>query len=456
MIDPSGGEAPGFSGDIAVELDADGVIRTVRFGRELRDESPAAVRDWEGALWLDTVSSDTRAKAERLLSEASRMGFTGFRQVQQSLPGGDSVPVEYAAVQDASGTGTVLLGRDLRDLAELQRRFVEAQQSLERDHWKLRQVETRFQMIFQESSEPGVSVCPDTMRILDANPSARDVLGREEGDEPPALVGRSLLGEIAPDEREALRNHVASVVDGDDSVAVRVTLGPDRLPALARATASPRDTVDTVLVRFVLLEEDTGRRSAPLEVLTRAVEALADGFLLVGEDGEIVYANEAFTELAEVTAAAVRGRRIQEWLDRPGADWTVIRETLDEHGVVRAFASAVVGDRGGRAEVELSAVALEEDGVYAGLVIRDVGRRLGRPTSAGTRWLRSDAPDIGAQVGRTTLADLVDEIVSEVEREFIGVALEMTGGNRTAAAELLGLSRQSLYARLDRYDLHDR
>ena len=32
-------------------------------------------------------------------------------------------------------------------------------------------------------------------------------------------------------------------------------------------------------------------------------------------------------------------------------------------------------------------------------------------------------------------------------------ALELTNGNRTAAAELLGLSRQSLYAKLNRYGL---
>ena len=32
-------------------------------------------------------------------------------------------------------------------------------------------------------------------------------------------------------------------------------------------------------------------------------------------------------------------------------------------------------------------------------------------------------------------------------------ALDLTGGNRTATAELLGLSRQSLYVKLDRYGL---
>jgi DNA-binding NtrC family response regulator len=43
--------------------------------------------------------------------------------------------------------------------------------------------------------------------------------------------------------------------------------------------------------------------------------------------------------------------------------------------------------------------------------------------------------------------------VALVERHFVEAALELTGDNRTAAAELLGLSRQSLYTKLRRYNL---
>ena len=48
--------------------------------------------------------------------------------------------------------------------------------------------------------------------------------------------------------------------------------------------------------------------------------------------------------------------------------------------------------------------------------------------------------------------DLPDD---EVERQVITQALEATRWNRTAAAKLLGLSRQSLYAKLSRYDITD-
>ena len=45
------------------------------------------------------------------------------------------------------------------------------------------------------------------------------------------------------------------------------------------------------------------------------------------------------------------------------------------------------------------------------------------------------------------------ETTDIIERLSIETALEMTGDNRASAAEMLGLSRQSLYVKLRRYGL---
>ena len=47
------------------------------------------------------------------------------------------------------------------------------------------------------------------------------------------------------------------------------------------------------------------------------------------------------------------------------------------------------------------------------------------------------------------------EATDMIERLCIEAALEMTNDNRASAAELLGLSRQSLYVKLRRYGLGD-
>jgi DNA-binding NtrC family response regulator len=85
-----------------------------------------------------------------------------------------------------------------------------------------------------------------------------------------------------------------------------------------------------------------------------------------------------------------------------------------------------------------------------GLSIRDVGRRLAHgPT--GARDLTRAVEDLTKLVGKVSLRDLVRDTVDLVERHFIEAALELTGDNRTLAAEVLGVSRQSLYVKLRRY-----
>ena len=51
------------------------------------------------------------------------------------------------------------------------------------------------------------------------------------------------------------------------------------------------------------------------------------------------------------------------------------------------------------------------------------------------------------------ITTLVKDTVGVVERHYVKSALDLANDNRTVAAELLGLSRQSLYAKLNRYEL---
>jgi DNA-binding NtrC family response regulator len=60
---------------------------------------------------------------------------------------------------------------------------------------------------------------------------------------------------------------------------------------------------------------------------------------------------------------------------------------------------------------------------------------------------------ITEKVGRVPLKELVRESTDVIEKLCIETALQITGDNRASAAELLGLSRQSLYAKLHRYEL---
>jgi len=54
-------------------------------------------------------------------------------------------------------------------------------------------------------------------------------------------------------------------------------------------------------------------------------------------------------------------------------------------------------------------------------------------------------------VGRVPLKEIVRESTDLIERLRIEAALACTSDNRASAAEVLGLSRQSLHSKLHRY-----
>ena len=83
--------------------------------------------------------------------------------------------------------------------------------------------------------------------------------------------------------------------------------------------------------------------------------------------------------------------------------------------------------------------------------MRDVGRRIA--STGDEKSLRASLGSIAERIGKPPLRKLVKDTVGAVERHYVKSALELANDNRTVAAELLGLSRQSLYAKLNRYGL---
>ena len=59
----------------------------------------------------------------------------------------------YSAINIGRDDRFVVVGRDLRPLAAMQQRLINAQQSMERDYVRLRHAETRYRLLFQVSSE---------------------------------------------------------------------------------------------------------------------------------------------------------------------------------------------------------------------------------------------------------------------------------------------------------------
>ena len=186
----------------------------------------------------------------------------------------------------------------------------------------------------------------------------------------------------------------------------------------------------------------------------RVLNRIPDAFVLTDHDFAVIDCNLAFLELAQLASIdAAKGQPLGAFVGRPGIDLTVLTANLREHGWVRNFGTVVRTHFGDQEEVDVSAVSVREGlEAFSGFVIRPARRERDVPTEK-LRELPRTAEQLTQLVGRVSLREIVGETTDVIERMCIEAALNLTSNNRASAAEILGLSRQSLYSKLNRFGL---
>lgn len=436
--------------DVMLVLDNEGVIRDATLSNGFSGEP---VSEWIGSPWADTVAQSDSDTIRRVLSEARHTGVCAFRNLNQRFPSGLEIPIEYTTVRLGDRTGLIAVGKNLRAVAELQTRLVEAQQAMERDYWKLREVETRYRLLFNSSSDAVVLLKAANLTVTELNPAAAQALGLSAS-QVKALHETRLSDLLMDEERELFESLVRRVRERGKAPGILLRLGPDRAPWLVRASLVASATDEIVLVQLApSAAVRLGSEGLDPVRIEDLVEGSPDAFAAIDHQGLILRANRAFLEMVQMgSEAGVIGEPLGRWLGRPGADLTVLLANVLRLGSVRLFSTTLRGELGTEIEAEISASGRGGKG-NIGVFIRDVSRRLAAP--GDPRGLDAALGALAKQIGKTTLRKLVEDTVAVVERRYIEAALGLTGGNRTAAAELLGLSRQSLYVKLSRYDLED-
>lgn len=428
-----------------------GLIRDMAFGSdELAQEMD---RRWVGKPWIDTVSPDSRNKVEALLRDATSDAPPRWRHVNHRIGKGPDVPVMYAAIKVGAGDSVIAVGRSLRPMAALQQQLVEAQQAMDREYLRLRQVETRHRLLFQVSSEAVLIVEASNHRVVEANPAALKVLR----DQSRRLIGRTVLDVFDSASRTPVESLLSAVLATGraQDLPVRVQ-GDGRREFFVHASLFREGRAMYFLLRLVRADKAeiplAPEKSRALEVL----DICPDGFVVTDQSGRIQYANRAFLDAVQLpTTEQARDQQLDRWLGRPGVDFNLLASQLREHGSLRLFATALHGDLGSRVDVEICAVAVPDgDDTCFGFSIRETGTRK-VVEQAVSRERPRTVEQLTAMVGRVPLKELVRESTDMIERLCIEAALEMTSDNRASAAEVLGLSRQSLYAKLRRYGLGD-
>ena len=438
--------------DLALVVDADGIIRDAAFGNA--DFADEGCETWLGQPWMDTVTVESRPKIAALLRDAAPGAVTRWRQVNHPSATGIDLPVRYSALRLENGGPIIAIGRNLRAMAVLQRKLAETQQALERDYLRLRGAETRYRLLFQLAGEPVLVVDAATRRVTEVNPAAARLLGRAEK----RIIGQDvvdLFDSASTRELESLFAGLRITGQAGDLVA---QLGNGRGETRVAASLFRQENATSALLR---LSSGPAEVAGPSRAGTSAldvIQSLPEGFVVTDPARRILAANAAFLDLVQLaTEEQVRGEPLDRWLGREETEAAALFSTLGQHGSVRHFATSLRGEYGSVEEVEVAAVSVtrrRKPALPRLHPARSTPRRARRRLTGGRELPRS-VEQMTELVGRVSMKTLVRESTDLIERLCIEAALRITRDNRASAAEMLGLSRQGLYAKLRRYGIGD-
>ncbi len=440
------------SADLSMLLAPDGRVASVM----VNPNHPAfgTLDDWVGQPFSRIVNEESREKFAQRMKAIVKPGAKPLTmEVNHTGSTIWEFPIRYAMHLIDKDQSVLLLGRDMRPIAEMQQQLVMAQIALERDYETQREMDTRYRVLMEATDDAVVLLSMNSGRITDINAVAAALLGASRQD----LIGSAIAQEFEGRRRGEFLESLSNIASSDSISPVELLARRSQrrlrvVPKLFRAAGER-----FMLCRLEVPDTAGAARPEGTDSLERLYREGVDAILFLDDTGLITAANEAFLKLTDSTHLSnVRGRSLSDFLARGSVDLRVLTDNTRRAGQLRLYATKLVNAFDGQIAVEISATYLgDSPGQGFALIIRDASRTefLRRPGLVGDEDGMRNVLEL---VGSSTLRDIVSETTDVVEKMCIQSAVELTRNNRLAAAEMLGLSRQSLYVKLRKFGLLDK
>ena len=439
--------------DITLILNSDGTVRDIAFVDGTLEQY--GLRSWVGRDWRDTVTSECVEKIGALMDECAKGSTSHSHQVNHPgnrLSNLQDLPVEYVLTRIDGFPHCVAFGKDLRKFAEIQQQLIHAQFELERDYRRIRETETRYRLIFQKTESAMLVVSGESRKIIDSNAAAASCFGAQSA----KLVDESLAALFEKKDRDSIADSLQeALVRGETQLAHATSL---RDATRYNLKIEPYRESGRINLMVTLFPSDHAMRfrNGHGDIHQAWMEAVPDALIVTDSKGIVREVNDRFLDMIHIlNRKQVIGRNVNTWVGSSGVDMQVLSSRLRDEGEVHHFLTMVRDDLGATRSVRLSATRNDEEDEPTFTIL------IAEQTQRENQWtvrpggLQSESSDFAALIGRVPLKDLIREAVDVIEKLCIEAALRQTENNRASAADLLGVSRQSLYMKLRRHDLED-
>ncbi|MFK7743730.1 MAG: transcriptional regulator PpsR [Roseobacter sp.] len=439
--------------DIALVVSAEGIILSVVINSH--SDSFGNLKHWEGRPVVDFLTRESCPKFEKAHA-AYLIGEVPKKQLELNHVDNAvwQYPVRYTFHRFGHENAALLLGRDLRPIAETQQQLVQAQIALEQGYEARREYDARYRVMLSNVKQAVVFVSVQTGRVEDANDSAATLLGLSLD----ALRGSTFAQNFKDRSNVELTESMLNATLSDEGGRVTLVASRTKVSLVLHPVVFRAGGQRVLMCRIT---SEAGERTAPDAASNHALALFRSGsdpMLFMSPKGEIVSVNESFLDLVGAAHLSdVVGRSLGDFLGRGQIDLAVLTDQPQRAGHMRIYSTRLTNELGARLAVEISATHLVDSDVpVIGCIIRDVSRAEVSRGAGGPTIQQAPAEparNVMDLVGSASLKDIVAEPTDVVEKMCIETAVELTSNNRVAAAEMLGLSRQSLYVKLRKYGL---
>ncbi|CTQ48009.1 transcriptional regulator PpsR [Jannaschia donghaensis] len=434
--------------DMALLVSWNGMISDIRVRPGL--DLGVNVEAWAGVTLQGHLTTESVPKLERCLEDL-RQGSSQLPLSELNLhheTSGIDVPMSFSFHRIGHETDVLMLGRDLRPLAEVQQQLVAAQMAMERDYEAQRATETRLRVLMATTPDACLFINVARREVTEANNAASQLFGHDLPDFRDTAI-ESLL-RAGPDV-DLVEQLVATARQPDGVVSATLRIDGSDIDIAPTSFRIPG--AHMLLCRVTSRRKSASEGETAADRLAAFYAASPDAIVFTTGDGRILGANGSFLDLVEMPQEdGVRDRSLADFLVRGSVDLSVLLANASRSGSLRLFSTKITQASGQGRSVEISVTRLRA-GIRSifGLVIRDTSR---------STALRKDGVDPSVDLdsivdllGKQSLKDIVAQATDVIERMCIGAAVDLTSNNRVAAADMLGLSRQSLYVKLRKYGL---
>lgn len=434
-------------GDINIILDTRGKILQIKTpaGSILKN-----LNSWINKNIYDFLTIESKEKLNFHLTSLSDLSqsSTKWFELNHISENTGEFPVKYKGFKAANKKNVILIGNDLSPVAEIQKKFVNSQLALEREYSRYRSFETKYKALIEFSEEPLFLLDGVTGKILNLNDSAAKSINEKRD----KLVGKS-LSKFFNFKND---NEFIELLKSDE--IVKNYNSNKNIKSKFQSSIFRAENEVCIIVRLQKENEVKVKENELNNILNKFYDNTRYGIVFTDSFGTIKHVNDSFISLCKIeNQQLLIERPFSDFLARGIIDMKVLIEATLENGSTMPFKTQLISNYDIKTEIEITSTKTSINFVdYICFLISH------RPNESEPETENNINENVVSEkatkkimklVGSAPLKDLVADTSDIVEKICIETALKMTKNNRVATAEMLNLSRQSLYVKLRKYNL---